>query len=119
MVSGRGTVGGEELSRGNATNASEGVPESFVTSGGFSALEGIVRRQADERVVGARIDEEGEGMLRIPPVDELFGQEAIPKERTKYYPNQSVKGLLQDFFELYPPTHLDPSHLMTSLMPIK
>ena len=80
VVSGRETVGGGELSRGNATNASEGVVERFVTSCGFSTLEGIAWRQADERVVGAGLDEEGDGMVRIPPVDELFGQEAIPKE---------------------------------------
>ena len=54
-----GTVGGVELSRGNVTDPSEGVPESFVTSGGFSTLEGIARRQADERSVGTRIGDDG------------------------------------------------------------
>ena len=47
VATGSGTVGGVELSRGNATNASEVVSESFVTSGGFSTLEGIAQRQAD------------------------------------------------------------------------
>ena len=79
VASGCGTVGGAELSGGNATKASESVPESFVTSGGISTLEGIARRQFDETAVGARIDEEGDGMVRIPPFDELFGREAIPK----------------------------------------
>ena len=37
VASGSGTVGGAGLSKGNDTNTSEGVPESFVTSGGFSA----------------------------------------------------------------------------------
>ena len=41
VASGSGTVGGAGLSKGNDTNTSEGVPESFVTSGGFSPLEGI------------------------------------------------------------------------------
>ena len=41
VASGIGTVGGVELSRGKATNTNEGVPVSFVTSGGFSILEGI------------------------------------------------------------------------------
>ena len=36
VASGSGTVGGIELSRGTVTDPSEGVPESVVTSGGFS-----------------------------------------------------------------------------------
>ena len=114
VASGRGTVGDGELPRGNATNASEDVPESFATSGGFSTLESIARQQAVARVVGARIDEEGEGMVSIPPVDECFGQEVIQKERTKYYPSQSAKSLLNDCFELNLPTHLGPNHPTTS-----
>ena len=51
VASGSGTVGGVELSRGNVTDPSEGVPESFVTSGRFPTLEGIARRQADERLI--------------------------------------------------------------------
>ena len=35
VASGSGEVAGVGLSKGNATNTSEGVPESFVTSGGF------------------------------------------------------------------------------------
>ena len=60
MAGGSGTVGGAGLSKGNDTNTSEGVPESFVTSGGFSALEGIAQRQADESFVGVRVGSEGE-----------------------------------------------------------
>ena len=56
--SGGVTVGGVELSRRNATNTSEGVPESFVTSGGFSTLQGIAQRQVDQRFAGARMDDE-------------------------------------------------------------
>ena len=44
---------------------------------------------------GDRMDGEGESMVRIPPVDELFGQKAIPKERTRYYPSQWAKSLLK------------------------
>ena len=111
---GSGTVGGVELPRGNVTDPSEGVPESFVTTGGSSALEGIARRQADESFVGAGIGGEGEGMVRIPPVEEMFSQEARTKERTKYYPSQWAKNLLIEFLELNPPTHLDSSHATTS-----
>ena len=114
VSTGSGTVGGVELSRENGTGRSEGVPESFVTNGGFSTLEGIAQRQAEGRFVGARVDDEGEDMVHVLPGDEMFGQEAAPKERTRYYPNQSAKSLLKDCFEMNPPTHLDPSHPTTS-----
>ena len=87
----------------------------FVTSDRFSTLEGIAQRQIVERFVGAHVDGEGEGMLCIPPVEKMFRQGATPKERTKYYPSQSAKSLLKDFFGLNPPAHLDPSHPTTSL----
>ena len=108
VASGSGTVGGVGSSKGDATNTNECVPESFVTSSGFSALEGFDQRQADGRFAGTRVGDEGEGMVRIPPVDEMFGKEAAPKERTKYYPSQSAKSLLKECFELNPPTHLGP-----------
>ena len=114
VTSGSGTVGGVEFSRGYATIPSEGVPGCFVTSGGFYTLKGIAQRQADESFVGARMDDEGEGMVRGSQVDQIIGQEAIPKERTKYYLSQSANSLLKDFFELNPPTHLDPIHPTTS-----
>ena len=79
-----GRVGGVELSRGNAANTSEGVLESFVMSGGFSTFEGIAQCEADERFVVARMDGGREGMVRFPPVEEMFAQEASPKERIKY-----------------------------------
>ena len=46
--------------------------KSFVTSVGFSILEGIAQRQIDGRDAGACIGERGEGVVRIPPVEELF-----------------------------------------------
>ena len=58
VVIGRETIGAVE-SRGNVTMTSGGVPESVVTSGGFSVLESIARRQGDERIVGTNMDEEG------------------------------------------------------------
>ena len=88
--------------------------ESFVTSGGFSILESFSRSQADERVVGAGIDEEEEGILRILPLDVLFGHEAMPKQRTKFYLSLSAESLLKDCFEQNSPTHLDPSYPTTS-----
>ena len=112
--SGSGKVGGVGLSKGNATSTSEGVPESFLTSGRFSTLEGIAQRHADGRFVDARSDSEREGMVRIPPVEEIFLQEATTKERTNKYPSQSAKSLVRGYFDMNPPTHLDPSHATTS-----
>ena len=100
VASESGTVRGAGLSKGNDTNTSEGVPELLVTSGGFSALEGIAQCQADGRFADAGMGDEGEGMVGIPPVDEMSGQEAAPKERTRYYPSQSAKNLLKDCFEM-------------------
>ena len=112
VASGSGTVGGVELSKENVTDTSEGVPESFFTSSSFSILEGIA--QADERFVSARTGSEGEGMVRIPPVEEMLLEEATTKERTKYYPSQSARSLLKEYIKLNPATHLDRSHATTS-----
>ena len=114
VASGSGNVGGVEWARENVTDPSEGVPESFVTSGGFSTPQGNARRRVDDRFVGTRMGDEGEGMVRVPPVDEMFGQEGAPRERTRFYPSQSAKSLLKDCFEMNPPTHLDPSLAITS-----
>ena len=114
VASGCGTVGGVEMSRENATNTSEDVPENFVTTGRFSTLDCFAQRQAAGRFVGAQMGDEGEGMVRIPRVVEMFGQKATPKETTKYYPIQLAKSLLNDCFEPNPPTHLDPSLPTTS-----
>ena len=59
VASGIGNVRGAGLSKGNATNTNEGVPESLVTSGGFSVLEGIAQRQANGRFAGDRMGDEG------------------------------------------------------------
>ena len=115
VASWSGKVGGVELSRENDTDLGEGVPESFVTSGGFSTLEGIARRQADERYVSARIGSKGESVVRLPPVEEMLLEEAPLKERTKYYPSQSARSLPKEYSELNPPTHLDLSHATTSI----
>ena len=45
-------------------------------------------------------------------MESIAEQEKV--HRVKYYPSQSAKSLLKDFFELNPPTHLDPSHPTTS-----
>ena len=60
VASGNGTVGGVGLSKEGISAQSGIVSESFVTIGCFSTLEGIARRQADEKFVGTRMGDEGE-----------------------------------------------------------
>ena len=87
-VSGRSIVfGGRELSRGDVTDAHEDVPEIFITSSGFSALEDIAREQADARAVASYGDVEGDSMVQVPPADELLGQEGKSREKSSFYPS--------------------------------
>ena len=55
----------------------------------------LLDAKADERFVGVRLVDEGESMVRVPPVEEMFLQESSTKERTKYYPSQSAKSLVK------------------------
>ena len=114
VAGGSGTVGGREMPRGSAINGREGVPESFVTSGGFSSLEGIVRRQADERFVGARIDQEGEGMVCIPPVGQVVWARSHTEGEEKIITQSVGEKFAERFCKICPPTNLDPSYLTPS-----
>ena len=57
--------------------------------------------------------DEGEGMVGVSPVDDMFGQEAAPREGSRYYPSLSAKSLLKDCFEMNSPTLLHTSHPTT------
>ena len=91
VASESGSVGGVELSQENDTNTSEGVPESFMTSDGFSTWEGIAQRQVAERFLGVRIGDEGEFMVRIPPVNEVFGKKLHRKGTRSITPVSRLK----------------------------
>ena len=52
--------------------------------------------------------------LELPLYEELITREGFPT-RSKYYPSQSAKTLSKEFFELNPPTVLDPGHTITNL----
>ena len=56
----------------------------------------------------------GDGMVRVLQVESIVEEERVGAEKSRYYSSQSAKSLLKDFFELNPPTHLDPSHPTTS-----
>ena len=108
------SVEGGSLSRTGITEVSGGVEGSDFASGGFSTLEAIAEKRADERDGGLFELAWGDGMVRVPRVESIVEEERVGAEKSTYYPSQSAKNLLKDFFELNPPTHLDPSHPTTS-----
>ena len=98
------------ISRSGMTEASGGVEGSDFTSGGFSTLEAIAKKRADQRDGGLFELASGDGMVRVPQVESSVEKDRVGAEKSRYYPSQSAKSLLKDFIELNPPTHLDPSH---------
>ena len=87
-----------DCQRGMILTQVRGVPELLVTSGGFSALEGIAQCQADGRFADAGMGDEGEGMVGIPPVDEMSGQEAAPKGEDKVLPQSVSEKFVEGLF---------------------
>ena len=108
------SVEGGNLSRSGITEASGGVEGSDFTSGGFLTLEAIAKKRADERDGGLFELSSGDGMVRVPQIESIVEQGRVGGEKSRYHPSQSAKSLLKDFFELNPPTHLDPSHPTSS-----
>ena len=53
-------------------------------------------------------------MVRVPTVSSSGALPDANAVRTKFYPSQSAKSFLKDFFEHNPPTHLDATHQTTS-----
>ena len=96
------------------TEASGGVEGSDFTSGGFSTFEAIAKKRADERNGGLFELSSGDGMVRVPRVESVVEEERVGAEKSGNYSSQSAVSLLKGFFELNPPTHLDPSHPTTS-----
>ena len=91
-VGGRSRVfGGKELSWGEVTDASEGLPESLITSGGFLASKDFALQQADARLEALYGNVEGYGMVQVPPADELFGQEGKTGKKLRFYLSESAK----------------------------
>ena len=76
-------------------------------------MEAIAKKRADERDGGVFELSLGDGMVRVPQVESIVEQRRVGGEKSRYYPNQSVKSLLKDFLDLNPPTHLDPGHPTT------
>ena len=84
-------------------------PEKTPMGFGLSELEAMARAKADE--IGPKLNVgTGSGLVRVPTLGSPGVPTAVKAVRTEYYPSQSAKSLLKDFFELNPPTHLDPAH---------
>ena len=66
-----GSIEGRNLSRSGITEASGGMEGSDFTSGGFSTLETIAKRRADERDRGLFELSSGDGMHRVPQVESI------------------------------------------------
>ena len=109
-----GAVESVNLSRSCITEVSGGVERSDFTSGGFSTLEAIANKRADELDGGLYELSSGDGMVRVPRVKSTVEQKRIGGGKSRYDPSQFAKSLFKDFFELNPPTHLDPSHPTTN-----
>ena len=109
-----GVADSGNLSKSCVNEVSGGVAGSAFTSGDFSTLEAIAKKRADNR--DGRLYElsSGDGMVRVPRVESIVEQEGVGGQKSRFYPSQSAKSLLKVFFELNPPTHLDPSHPITS-----
>ena len=111
------TIGAVEfgnLSRSCIPEVSGGVEGSDFTCGGFSTLEAIAKKKADNRDGGLYELPSSDGVVRVPRVESIVEQEGVGGEKSRYFPSQSATSLLKDFFELNPPIYLDPSHPTTS-----
>ena len=97
------------------TEVSGGAEESDFTSGDFSPLEAIAQKRADDRDGGLYEFSSGDGIVQVPPVESIAEQEGVSRGKDRYYPSKSAKSLMKDFFDLNPPTHLDPGCPNTSL----
>ena len=75
------SIEGVSLSRSGLTEASGGMEGSDFTSGGLSTLEAIAKKRADERDGGLFELSSGDGMVRVPHVESIVGEERVGAER--------------------------------------
>ena len=84
-----------------------------LTEFGLSELEIMARAKAQELEPDSHIVS-SDGIVCVPTVSSSGGLPNANASRTKYYPSQSAKSFLKDFFEHNPPTRLDATHQTTS-----
>ena len=70
-----GSIEGGNLSQSGIIEASGGVEGSDLTSGGFSTLEAIAKKRADERDGGVFELSSGDGMVRVPRAESVKKRE--------------------------------------------
>ena len=104
-----------EIGRVNAGKSclSSDSADRTVTEFGLSDLETRARAKAQELGSHAPVVS-SDGMVRVATVGSSRGLPDANAVPTSYYPSQSAKCLLKDFFEHNPPTHLDATHQTTS-----
>ena len=84
-----------------------------LTEFGLSDLEKMTGAKTQELGPGSHVVASN-GMVRAPTLGSSGGLPDFDGVRTKYYPSQSAKSLLKDFFEQNPPTRLDGTPQTTS-----
>ena len=97
------------MMRGEGRN----VPETG--SLGLLDIESLARvlvGQANIPTVGAAVKTVPQ---QLPLEFRCFNEAGMVSQWSNYYPSQSAKTLLKEFFELNPPTHLDPAHKTTRI----
>ena len=104
-----------EIGRVNVRKSclSSNYTDRTLTEIGLSELEMMARAKAQELGPDSHVVSNN-GLVRVPTMGSSGGFLDANAVRTKYYPNQSAKSLLKDFFEHNPPTHLDATHQTTS-----
>ena len=80
---------------------------------GFRLWRLLLKKRAVDRDGGLYAFSSGDGMVRVPSVESIAGQEGVRGRKDRYYPSHSPKSFLKNFCELNPPTHPDPRHPIT------
>ena len=104
-----------EIGRVNAGKSclSSDYADRTLTEFRLSELEMMARAKAQELGRNSHVVS-SDGMVRVPTVGSSGELPGVNVVRTKFYPNQTAKSFLKDFFEHNPPTRLDATHQTTS-----
>ena len=87
-----------------------------MTEFGLTELEAMARAEADQKGPCLNVGSSNE-FFRVPTLGSSTLLTVVEATRTKFYPSQSPKSLLKDFFQLNPFTHMVAAHQTTSLTP--
>ena len=100
-----------EIGRVNSGKSclSSACADTKVTEFGLSELETIARAKVQELGPTSHAVS-SDGMVRVPTMGSFAGLPDANAIRTKYYPSQSAKSFLKEFFEHKLPTLLDATH---------